>query len=285
VIVETASNAYNGVITINAPSTGFLGGILEVTSSSALINATIVDNNTSVNAITISTSARTPDFGALSGAGNIPLSSSSDVLSAGFNGASTTYSGIISSAGGFTKAGAGTMILSGPDTYTGATTVTGGILEITGTETGSKSATVSSGATLYIAGGKLSISGAITNNGLIKLSGSATLTSTGTFTNNGVLDLIDGLQTLPANFTNDGTVLTNSSVQPQQVTMSGSTFSLTIQGYAEHTYQLQSTLSLVAPVTWTNVGAAQVGTGAPLTFTDSGGATGTQGFYQITVSP
>jgi autotransporter-associated beta strand protein len=176
------------------------------------------------------------------------------------------------------------MILSGSNTYTGATTVTGGVLEITGAVADSTSASVSSGAVLYLAVGTLNIAGAITNNGLIKLSGSATLTSTGTFTNNGVLDLINGPQTLPSNFTNDGTVLTSSSVQAHGVTMSGSIFTLTIQGYADHTYQLQRTSSLTAPVTWTNVGAAQVGTGAPLTFSDSGGATGTQGFYQIMVS-
>jgi hypothetical protein len=111
------------------------------------------------------------------------------------------------------------------------------------------------------------------------------MTSTGTFTNNGVLDLINGLQTLPANFVNDGTVLNASSVQAQGLTMSGSSFTLTIVGYAQHTYQLQRTTSLTAPVTWTNVGAAQTGTGSPLTFSDSGGATGTQGFYQILVSP
>jgi hypothetical protein len=66
--------------------------------------------------------------------------------------------------------------------------------------------------------------------------------------------------------------------------MSGSSFTLTIQGYAQHTYQLQSTSSLVAPITWTNVGAVQTGTGSPLNFTDTG-ASGTNEFYQILVSP
>jgi autotransporter-associated beta strand protein len=279
--VVEAANPYNGVITISPPSTGYLGGILDIGNNTALINATIIDNNTTVTGLLFATTA--PQIGALSGAGNIPLPSSS--LTAGGNGTSTTYSGVLSGAGAFTKAGSGTMILSGSNTYTGATKVTGGILEITGAIADSTSANVSSGAVLYLAGGTLQIAGAITNNGLIKLSGSATLTSTGTFANNGVLDLIDGPQTLPPNFTNDGTVLTSSSVQPQAVTMSGSSFTLTIQGYAQHTYQLQRTSSLTAPVTWTNVGAAQLGAGSPLIFSDSGGATGTQGFYQITVSP
>jgi len=99
-----------------------------------------------------------------------------------------------------------------------------------------------------------------------------------------VLDLINGPQNLPANFVNNGTVLNASSVQVEQVSMNGSSFSLTIEGYAQHSYQLQRASSLAAPVTWTNVGAAQMGVGTVLTFTDSG-ASGTQGFYQVQVSP
>jgi autotransporter-associated beta strand protein len=281
VLVDTAANPYDGVITINAPSTGYLGGILEIGSSNAVINATIIDNNTAVTGLLFTTT--TPQIGGLAGPGSIPLLSGT-TLSAGSNGASTTYSGIFSGAGGFTKAGLGTMILSGDNTYTGATTVTGGILEITGTIGKSTSASVSNRAVLYLAGGKLSVAGAITNNGTVKLSGSASLSSTGAFTNNGVLDLINGAQTLPVNFTNNGTVLNASSVQVQQLAKSGSSFMLTILGYAQHTYQLQHTASLVAPVTWTNVGAAQIGTGSTLTFADSG-ASSTRGFYQVQVSP
>jgi autotransporter-associated beta strand protein len=177
------------------------------------------------------------------------------------------------------------MILAGDNTYTGATTVTGGILEITGTIADSTSASVSSGAVLYLEGGAMSIAGSITNSGLVKLSGSATLSQTGTFTNSGVLDLINGPQSLPAGFVNNGTVLTSSSVQVQQLVMSGSNnFTLTIQGYAQHTYQLQRATSLVAPVTWTNVGAAQAGAGAPLNFTDTG-VPSAKGFYQVLVAP
>jgi hypothetical protein len=119
---------------------------------------------------------------------------------------------------------------------------------------------------------------------MVKLSGSATISQTGSFTNNGVLDLIDGLQTLPTGFANNGTVLNANSVQVEQAAVSGSGFSVAIEGYAQHTYQLQSSQSLTAPITWTNVGAPQAGTGGPLTFTDPSAA-GTKGFYKVQISP
>jgi autotransporter-associated beta strand protein len=257
-----------------------LGGILEIGNNTALINATIIDNNKTVTGLLFTTT--TPQIGALGGAGNITLPSGS--LTTGGDGASTTYSGTLVGPGGLTKTGTGTMILTGANSYTGATAVTGGILEISGTISGSASLSVSSGAVFYLAGGTLSTPGSITNNGMVKLSGSATLSLTGAFTNNGVLDLIDGPQTLPGGLVNNGTVLNANSVQVQDVGINGSGFSLTIEGYAQHTYQLQSANSLVAPITWSNVGAAQTGSGGPLTFSDPS-ATGTNGFYKVQISP
>jgi autotransporter-associated beta strand protein len=196
-----------------------------------------------------------------------------------------TLNGPLSGTGGLTKTGSGTLTLGGTNSYTGATSVLAGTLELTGTITGASSLTVSAGAVFYLAGGSLTVSGAITNNGIFKLSGTPALAQTGSFINNGVLDLIDGPQTLPAGFVNNGTVLNTSAVQVRQLEMTGSTFALMVQGYAQHTYQLQRTPSLTPPVTWTNVGAPQTGAGAPLIFTDTGGAGGAQGFYRVQVTP
>jgi hypothetical protein len=143
--------------------------------------------------------------------------------------------------------------------------------------------TISSGATFYLAGGLLSVSGGITNNGIFKISGVPSLALTGSFVNNGVLDLINGPATLPPNFVNHGTVLDTSNINVQSAAMSGSTFSLTIRSYVQHTYQLQGSTSLTNPA-WTNIGSLQAGTGGPLQFTDTS-AGGLQKFYQILVGP
>jgi autotransporter-associated beta strand protein len=175
------------------------------------------------------------------------------------------------------------LLLGGDDTYSGPTTLLDGVLEVTGSLSGTSSLTVVNGAVFYLSGGSLAVSGTITNNGIFKLSGSPALSQTGPFINNGVLDLINGPQTLPANFTNNGTVLDAGSVQVMKIGTGGSAFSLTLQGYAQHTYQLQRAAALVAPA-WANVGSPQIGAGVPLTLTDPA-PSGAQAFYQVLVSP
>jgi autotransporter-associated beta strand protein len=195
-----------------------------------------------------------------------------------------TLAGPLTGTGGLVKTGGGMLILTGQDSFTGATTVSGGVLEVTGSLNGTTSLTINSGAVLYMAGGTLSVTGGITNNGTLKLSGAPTISETGSLINNGVLDLINGSQTLPANLTNNGTILTSSSVKLQQAAVSGTAFTVSILGYAQHTYQLERASSLTAPVTWTSVGVPQSGAGSPLNFSDS--TAGSQGaFYKIQVSP
>ena len=166
-----------------------------------------------------------------------------------------------------------------------ATTVQAGVLEITGTVSSTPSVSVSNGAVLYLAGGSLSVAGNVTNAGLFKISGSPTLSVSGTFINQGVLDLINGPQTLPAIFVNNGVVLVPSSVQIQNLTLSPSNgVTVSLLGYAQHTYQLQRTAMVTAPVTWTNVGSVQTGTGGTLIFSDPA-ASGSSAFYRVQISP
>ncbi|WP_344823160.1 beta strand repeat-containing protein [Rurimicrobium arvi] len=72
--------------------------------------------------------------GSLSGSGNIENTSGTDTLTAGGDNSSTNYSGILKNGASgilaFRKAGSGTLTLSGNNTYTGGTILSGGTLYI-----------------------------------------------------------------------------------------------------------------------------------------------------------
>ncbi|HYD04777.1 MAG TPA: autotransporter domain-containing protein, partial [Reyranella sp.] len=72
----------------------------------------------------------------------------------------TTYGGSLTGGGGLIKAGIGTLILNGTNTYTGPTTVSGGRLSVNGSIT--SNVTVAPGASL---GGNGTITGAVTVGG------------------------------------------------------------------------------------------------------------------------
>jgi hypothetical protein len=98
------------------------------------------------------------------------------VFPSGSSTISDTISGAIS--GGFQKNGAGTLVLSGANTYTGGTTISGGILRAsntTGSATGSDAVTVANGGTL--GGGNGGATFADSTNGF--LAGAVTIQSGG----------------------------------------------------------------------------------------------------------
>lgn len=122
-MLMTQVNSYNGGTTINAGTIMLSNPLgLQVSTVNNLVNGGLAFSN--ATAFTL---------GGLQGTGNITLENTAGagvVLSAGNNGASTTYAGALSGSGSFCKIGAGTLIVTNVHSYTGGTLLNAGILSV-----------------------------------------------------------------------------------------------------------------------------------------------------------
>lgn len=130
------------------------GGII-LANANALQNSTYIgggSNSGTPNGLAFSSGIGTFTIGGLSGSTNQALVDNGTTpaaiqLRVGNNGSDTTYSGILSGSGGLTKIGSGTLLLSGANSYTGATVVSGGRLAVgPGGSVGNTDIAVNSGA-------------------------------------------------------------------------------------------------------------------------------------------
>jgi autotransporter-associated beta strand protein len=141
-----SSTAGNATITNNH--------LLQFFDSSTGGTARLINNAGGNIDLSVHTGSTSMAVGSIEGIGTISLGSTN--LTVGGNNLFTTYSGAISDSGGIipghggalTKVGTGTLILSGTDSYTGATTINGGTLQVDGTITNTSSVDVNSGGTL-----------------------------------------------------------------------------------------------------------------------------------------
>ncbi|MEJ1972491.1 MAG: autotransporter-associated beta strand repeat-containing protein [Lacunisphaera sp.] len=135
----------------------------------------------------------------------------------------STLSGPITGTGGLAKTGAGRLILTGTDTYTGGTTIAAGILQVgNGSGTGSISGNVvNSGGLWFNRSNALTYGGVVSGTGsVVKLGSASTLTFTGDNTYTGLttigagtLQLGDGGTTgsIAGNIVDNGTLVFNRS--------------------------------------------------------------------------
>ena len=150
-----AGNSYQGATTVSGGRL-VLDGLNAVADQSAVTiasGATFVLSNTYVGG--------GETVGSIAGAGTVDLGGRA--LTAGANDQSTSFSGTIADnigGGSFVKSGAGTLTLSGDQSYTGSTDVLGGTL-LVGGAMASTSVNVASGATL---GGTGTLAGDVTVN-------------------------------------------------------------------------------------------------------------------------
>ena len=209
----SGTNIYTGATTIN-------GGTLALTGGGSIANSSGVNVANAAGIFDISGTTTGASITTLSG-----VAGSSVVLGAKtltLSNASTTYSGVISGTNGALSLSAGTQTLAGTNIYTGATTINGGTLALTG----AGSIANSSGVNVANASGIFDISGTTTGASITTLSGVAgssvvlgdktlTLSNASTTYNgvisgtNGALSLSAGTQTLTGTNTYTGATTIN----------------------------------------------------------------------------
>jgi autotransporter-associated beta strand protein len=164
-------SAFTGRINVSAPASGayYNTGDFRINNANGYANAAIFLNN-SVNMYNINANNQTTDIGELGGGSTAYIGSGGSTgptWRIGAKNTTNTYAGVIADAGttSLIKIGTGMLILSGPNnTYSGTTTVNGGILNVintNGTATGFGAVTIVNNGTLA---GNGIISGAVTVN-------------------------------------------------------------------------------------------------------------------------
>lgn len=119
-LILAAANTYTG-------STHIKKGILQMGIANALSKSTAVKVE---HRSTFDLNNFDQSIGSLLGSGAVRLGTAT--LTTGNNNKSTTFKGTIEGTGGLTKVGKRTFTLSGKNTYTGATTIDGGKINLTG---------------------------------------------------------------------------------------------------------------------------------------------------------
>ena len=185
--ILSGANTYTGNTTLNA---GALRLDHTLAASSGTITQTTGDSLLHLNAA--GTFANAMDVYNVRASEAITLSGGITVRNATFdvdNGDTLTISGGISGSGGVTKNGTGTLVLSGSNSFTGATTVNAGTLQATATNAlgSTSSVVVNTGGSLLV-----TVGNAINNSASMTLAG-------GTLAMNGTFNESVGALTLTAN--------------------------------------------------------------------------------------
>ncbi len=123
----TGANTYTGTTTIS-------GGTIALSAAGSLSDSTAVNLSVATGIFDISgITAASETVGSLAGIAGSSVVLGAKNLTAGGTNDTTNFDGVISGAGGsFTKAGSGNLTLTAAQTYTGATTISAGVITLSG---------------------------------------------------------------------------------------------------------------------------------------------------------
>jgi len=251
-----------GAVTSGAVGTGTLtlnAGTLSSSSTTGrvLLNAVTVGGNVTLgdgaNSGLLSFNAATDLGGATR-----TLTTASDVI----------FNGIVSN-GGINKAGAGTLLLTAANSYTGATTISAGTLQLGDGTTGkdgtvASSSIVNNSSLLFNRFGSSSYGGVISGSGNVTKSGAGTQTLSGANTYSGATTISAGTLQLGDGTTGkDGTVASTSIVNNGSLVFNrfgSSSYGGVISGNGNVTKSGEGTQALSGANTYTGTTTLNAGT-------------------------
>ncbi len=286
-VTLSASNAYTGTTFING-ATLFAGASNVISSGGVTIvggTYNLNGNSDTVGSISINAGTIATGAGTLTGNGTFTTVANNNVasiitgnLGLGANATFTIGDGLMDNdafasaiiSGGFTfaKAGAGAFMLSGNNTYSGATTISAGTLRLgaAGGGTNTPLGTTAGGTTVSGATAALDLNGytlgtteGLTLSGASLATGGLQNTSSTNVSYSGQIVLTTGAGTIIANYGDINITATGN--------MTGNTFGLTIGGAGNGTFASQlnttsGTLTKNGVGVWTISGASSTFTGA-----------------------
>lgn len=198
ILALSGANTYTGGTTINAGTLSFTSGALSSSGNIIFTGGTL-----------LYAAGNTQDISA-----RIKSSTAAVAVDTGSN--SVTFASVVdnTNTAGLSKYGAGTLILSAANTYTGTTTVSAGTLQIgAGSTTGSIAGDIVNDASLvFNRSNGITYNGAISGAGSLTKQGAGTLTLGGTISQGGDFIISAGTVTVGANAISVGGNWTNNGV-------------------------------------------------------------------------
>jgi len=235
-VTDASAMSLGGAITGAGPLTKTGAGTVTVSAAGTYSGATTVSGGTlqaggadylssiSTYAIgsgcTLDLGGNSQSIGSLSGAGIVTDSTSGTnvTLTTGGDNTSTTFGGVIQNGSGasvaLTQNGTGALTLSGINTYTGATTISEGTVQLGyGSSMGSVAGNIAdSGALVFDNPSGQTVSNVVSGSGTVSLIGAGALTFTGTSTGTGTLTINNGTLDVTGQMSNPITINPNGTL-------------------------------------------------------------------------